>query len=328
MHAYKTHMLKKPNNLCWHSKLRNLATPDMFWVLGCSIKISLWDKSKREKEKPTGKSSEEFAEGRKVRLRAKVSNGRRCEPPSRWRLLPEPSSAVAITVVVEVYDDVRRNSLEEAKKLALEGGLNFNINTLFAVICSCFDVSAIKVLQLPCKFVEGRGFKGFVEDACPMFKIPSRWTVNRDIFSLYFVLSHYWIFVIKPRIATKSRLPKIGTATKPPVRWWSRQSTAVASKSHRSDRSPANGDSGGMFLPLLSSHRYDGGAWSFVLAPKPPGTASAMVAVTIDGRDQPRLAASRPRLAVAVVVFVMKPEPPKPHKWRWCAVADREQRRR
>jgi len=40
--------------------------------------------------------------------------------------------------------------------------------------------------ELPFKFVEGRGFKGFVEEACPMFKIPSRWTVNRDIFALYF----------------------------------------------------------------------------------------------------------------------------------------------
>ena len=40
--------------------------------------------------------------------------------------------------------------------------------------------------ELPFKFVEGRGFKGFVEEACPMFKIPSRWTINRDIFALYF----------------------------------------------------------------------------------------------------------------------------------------------
>ena len=39
--------------------------------------------------------------------------------------------------------------------------------------------------ELPFKFVEGRGFKGFVEESCPMFKIPSRWTVNRDIFSMF-----------------------------------------------------------------------------------------------------------------------------------------------
>ncbi|XP_024972668.1 zinc finger BED domain-containing protein RICESLEEPER 2-like [Cynara cardunculus var. scolymus] len=40
--------------------------------------------------------------------------------------------------------------------------------------------------ELPFRFVEGRGFKQFVETACPRFKISSRWTVNRDIFSIYF----------------------------------------------------------------------------------------------------------------------------------------------
>lgn len=40
--------------------------------------------------------------------------------------------------------------------------------------------------ELPFKFVEGRGFRQWVQEACPMFKIPSRWTVNRDIFAMYY----------------------------------------------------------------------------------------------------------------------------------------------
>ncbi|XP_024969617.1 zinc finger BED domain-containing protein RICESLEEPER 2-like [Cynara cardunculus var. scolymus] len=39
--------------------------------------------------------------------------------------------------------------------------------------------------ELPFRFVEGRDSKQFVEAACPRFKIPSRWIVNRDIFSIY-----------------------------------------------------------------------------------------------------------------------------------------------
>ncbi|KAJ9542181.1 hypothetical protein OSB04_028687 [Centaurea solstitialis] len=39
--------------------------------------------------------------------------------------------------------------------------------------------------ELPFRFVEGRGFKQFMESSCPRFKIPSRWTVNRDIFGIY-----------------------------------------------------------------------------------------------------------------------------------------------
>lgn len=40
--------------------------------------------------------------------------------------------------------------------------------------------------ELSFKFVKGSGFKQFVDLACPMFKIPSRWTVNRDVFSIFF----------------------------------------------------------------------------------------------------------------------------------------------
>ncbi|KAJ9543902.1 hypothetical protein OSB04_023609 [Centaurea solstitialis] len=39
--------------------------------------------------------------------------------------------------------------------------------------------------ELSFRFVEGRGFKQFMESSCPRFKIPSRWTVNRDIFGIY-----------------------------------------------------------------------------------------------------------------------------------------------
>ena len=35
--------------------------------------------------------------------------------------------------------------------------------------------------ELPFKFVEGEGFKSFMSACCPRFKMPSRWTVNRDI---------------------------------------------------------------------------------------------------------------------------------------------------
>lgn len=47
-------------------------------------------------------------------------------------------------------------------------------------------VKMIIIDGLPFRFVEGRGFKQFNEDACPRFKIPSRWTVNRDIFAICF----------------------------------------------------------------------------------------------------------------------------------------------
>ena len=39
--------------------------------------------------------------------------------------------------------------------------------------------------ELPFKFVEGEGFKKFMTVACPRFKLPSRWTVNKDSFELY-----------------------------------------------------------------------------------------------------------------------------------------------
>ena len=43
----------------------------------------------------------------------------------------------------------------------------------------------IIVDELPFKFVEGEGFKIFINVACPRFKIPSRWTVSRDCYNAY-----------------------------------------------------------------------------------------------------------------------------------------------
>lgn len=43
----------------------------------------------------------------------------------------------------------------------------------------------IAIDELPFKFVEGDGFKKVMNEACPRFRIPSRWTVSRDCFDLY-----------------------------------------------------------------------------------------------------------------------------------------------
>ena len=43
----------------------------------------------------------------------------------------------------------------------------------------------IIVDELQFKFVEGEGFKQFMYVACPKFKIPNRWTVNRDYYNAY-----------------------------------------------------------------------------------------------------------------------------------------------
>ncbi|XP_031099749.1 zinc finger BED domain-containing protein DAYSLEEPER-like [Ipomoea triloba] len=43
----------------------------------------------------------------------------------------------------------------------------------------------IIVDELPFRIVEGQGFRKFVLVCCPMFKIPSRWTINRDIFKIF-----------------------------------------------------------------------------------------------------------------------------------------------
>ncbi|XP_019185280.1 PREDICTED: zinc finger BED domain-containing protein RICESLEEPER 2-like [Ipomoea nil] len=39
--------------------------------------------------------------------------------------------------------------------------------------------------ELPFRIVEGQGFKKFVLVCCPRFKIPSRWTISRDIFKIF-----------------------------------------------------------------------------------------------------------------------------------------------
>ncbi len=43
----------------------------------------------------------------------------------------------------------------------------------------------IIVDELPFKFVENEGFKHMMSIACPRFRIPSRYTIARDCFSLY-----------------------------------------------------------------------------------------------------------------------------------------------
>ena len=43
----------------------------------------------------------------------------------------------------------------------------------------------IIVDELPFKFVEGEGFKNFINVECSRFKIPSRWTVSRDYYNAY-----------------------------------------------------------------------------------------------------------------------------------------------
>ena len=39
--------------------------------------------------------------------------------------------------------------------------------------------------KLLVRFVEGDEFRNLMSVACPRFKIPSRWTVSRDIFNIY-----------------------------------------------------------------------------------------------------------------------------------------------
>ncbi|XP_019168370.1 PREDICTED: zinc finger BED domain-containing protein RICESLEEPER 2-like [Ipomoea nil] len=39
--------------------------------------------------------------------------------------------------------------------------------------------------ELPFRIVEGQGFRKFVLVCCPRFKIPSRWTISRDIFKIF-----------------------------------------------------------------------------------------------------------------------------------------------
>ena len=39
--------------------------------------------------------------------------------------------------------------------------------------------------ELPIRFVEGDGFRNLMSVACPRFKIPSRWTVSRDILNIF-----------------------------------------------------------------------------------------------------------------------------------------------
>ncbi|XP_055959713.1 zinc finger BED domain-containing protein RICESLEEPER 4-like [Mercurialis annua] len=64
---------------------------------------------------------------------------------------------------------------------------------MFSVAAWKFDQELTKkvvaymiiVDELPFKFVEKQGFRRLMSLACPMFKMPSRWTVNRDCYSLF-----------------------------------------------------------------------------------------------------------------------------------------------
>ncbi|XP_019165697.1 PREDICTED: zinc finger BED domain-containing protein RICESLEEPER 2-like [Ipomoea nil] len=46
-------------------------------------------------------------------------------------------------------------------------------------------VEMIILDELPFRIVEGQGFRKFVLVCCPRFKIPSRWTISRDIFKIF-----------------------------------------------------------------------------------------------------------------------------------------------
>ncbi|XP_019196335.1 PREDICTED: zinc finger BED domain-containing protein RICESLEEPER 2-like [Ipomoea nil] len=46
-------------------------------------------------------------------------------------------------------------------------------------------VEMIIIDELPFRFVEGPGFRKFILVCCPRFKIPSRWTISRDINLIY-----------------------------------------------------------------------------------------------------------------------------------------------
>ncbi|CAH9114483.1 unnamed protein product [Cuscuta epithymum] len=56
-----------------------------------------------------------------------------------------------------------------------------------------FDQTAIRralaemhiIDELPFRFVDRQGFRKFMSIACPRFKIPSRWTIARDIYQIY-----------------------------------------------------------------------------------------------------------------------------------------------
>ncbi|XP_055961537.1 zinc finger BED domain-containing protein RICESLEEPER 2-like [Mercurialis annua] len=64
---------------------------------------------------------------------------------------------------------------------------------LFSVANWKFDQEVVRqvvaymiiVDELPFKFVEKQGFRRLMSLACPMFKIPSRWTVNRDCYAMF-----------------------------------------------------------------------------------------------------------------------------------------------
>ena len=48
-----------------------------------------------------------------------------------------------------------------------------------------FIAKMITLDELPIRFVEYEGFRNLISTVCPHFKIPSRWTMSRDIFNIY-----------------------------------------------------------------------------------------------------------------------------------------------
>ncbi|XP_055960801.1 zinc finger BED domain-containing protein RICESLEEPER 2-like [Mercurialis annua] len=66
-------------------------------------------------------------------------------------------------------------------------------DNLFSVATWKFDQEVVRkaiaymiiVDELPFKFVEKQGFRRVMSLACPMFKMPSRWTVNRDCYAMF-----------------------------------------------------------------------------------------------------------------------------------------------
>ena len=39
--------------------------------------------------------------------------------------------------------------------------------------------------ELPFRFMEGLGFKNFMYASCPIFKIPSSWTMTQDCYKMH-----------------------------------------------------------------------------------------------------------------------------------------------
>ncbi|KAG8649371.1 hypothetical protein MANES_08G086122v8 [Manihot esculenta] len=81
-------------------------------------------------------------------------------------------------------------SLQSLSSSTQEGGGNYQLGTLsswhFDQDVARRKLAKMTIIdELPFMFVEGEGFKEWVECIQPKFRIPSRWTVSRDCYDLY-----------------------------------------------------------------------------------------------------------------------------------------------